>query len=186
MIIIDQSGLDLGDIRDTKVICITNLNLASLVVNIRHREIDITPFKTILIHVGTNDIAEGTAVGPIQSQFEHLLSVIRRENFTVNIMISALLPRPVDEHYTRVDVKHLNDNLLSLCARNHIAYVPSFRPFLFRGVANLKKFNIDRMTLSREGSADLTQIFRHSMSSSNHGTLLRYARRHSGAKFPWL
>ncbi|KAL4230416.1 hypothetical protein ACF0H5_010798 [Mactra antiquata] len=83
-----------------------------------------------IIHVGTNDIAQDNmSVDNILSQFSSLIVLIRRLSRT-KIIISSILPRPIDLFFTETKIKELNKRLKIKCKERGVQFVASFHTFL--------------------------------------------------------
>ena len=78
-----------------------------------------------IIHVGTNDVAK-MEVGAMLSCYNNLISQIRSKSNT-SIVMSALLPRPVDYNPRDDKVKHLNNKLEKLCRDRKVHRVATVR-----------------------------------------------------------
>ena len=67
--------------------------------------------------------------------FNNLISVTRQHSNT-KIVISAILPRPLDHTALGKKVKEVNRDLKSLCKDRHVQFLHTFRPFLKKLSAN--------------------------------------------------
>ena len=122
-----------------------------------------------IIHVGTNDVAK-MEVGAMLSCYNNLISQIRSKSNT-SIVMSALLPRPVNYNPRDDKVKHLNNKLEKLCRDRKVQYIHTFRPFT-KGLAPLRELyavNDQGLHLNTEGTRRLRQFFINTVAHLIHG-----------------
>jgi hypothetical protein len=77
--------------------------------------------------VGPNDV-HNLSVDEIISDFNNLITVVRGISNT-KILMSSILPRPVDYSVTGEKVKEVNRRLKLLCAQRHARFLLSFKRF---------------------------------------------------------
>ena len=82
--------------------------IAILTNRIARREADLAPFDYVIIHVGTNNIARRESFESILSDYANLIGIIRKVKPVINIIISAILPRPVDHEVTDQMIRNVN------------------------------------------------------------------------------
>ena len=112
-----------------------------------------------IVHVGTNDVV-AMETGALLSCFNNLISQIRKKSNTA-IVMSALLPRPVDHNSLGDKVKHVNNKLGKLCKDRRVQYLHTFRPFTKARVPlrELYAINDQGLHLNTEGTRRLRQFF---------------------------
>ena len=81
------------DVRHTEVCAFPGINISRLTNKLQNRHLVLNKEFSI-IHVGANDI-NSSSVGEILSSFNNLIEVVRRNSQTT-ILISSILPRPVN------------------------------------------------------------------------------------------
>lgn len=83
----------------------------------------------VIVHVGTNDIHKLDS-GQIVSNMNNLFFQIKEINRHIQIMYSAILPRPCDCDAINVKVKQANVAMEKLCKSRKFPYLHTFRPFV--------------------------------------------------------
>ena len=113
-----------------------------------------------ILHVGTNDIAQrNVSIDKIMELFSSLISLIRKHSKT-RIIISAILPRPVDILLTEYKVKEVNKRLKEKCLERRIQFIATYRSFL-KGAKPLVELYAVRdggLHLNYEGTRKLKSI----------------------------
>lgn len=145
-------------IRHAEVLAFPGININRLVQKIQNRHICLDRQYSI-IHVGTNDI-QFLDVGAILSSYNNLISVIRQHSRSI-IVMSSIIPRPIDHHITGDKVKLVNTRLKALCKERNVQFLHTFRPFLRNCQPVRELFAIkDRgLHLNLEGTRRLRQFF---------------------------
>ena len=114
-----------------------------------------------MLHVGTNDISQDNiSVDDIISNFTNLIAAIRRISRT-KIIISAILPRPIDVFFTEQKIKDVNKRLKVLCDQKKVKFVASFHPFLKRAKPLRELYEVydGGLHLNWEGTRKLRSVF---------------------------
>lgn len=157
-IVSDSMAKYVTGIRHTEVIPFSGIKINRLTSKIQNGHLPLDKAFTI-VHVGTNDI-HSSNVGEILSAFNNLICVVR-QNSPTKLVISAILPRPVDYQVTGEKVKLLNIRLKELCKSRHVTYLHTFRPFLKNGLPVRELFAIkdQGLHLNLEGTRRLRQFF---------------------------
>ena len=150
------------NIRHCEVIAFSSININALTHKIQTRNLILDREFTIL-HVGTNNIETKNA-GEILSCYNNLISVIRQINNT-KIIISAILPRPIDHSSLGDRVKLVNTKLKPLCRERNVQFLHTFRPFLknCQPIRELYAVNDQGLHLNLEGVRRLRQFFINSV-----------------------
>ena len=71
-------------------------NIARLTNRIKSGEVNLSPFDYIIVHVGTNNIDNRDSFDDIIADYGNLIPTIKKKKRSIRIVISAILPRPVD------------------------------------------------------------------------------------------
>jgi hypothetical protein len=106
--------------------------IASLTHLVQTHKASIVPFDAVIYHVVTNDVV-GRSVEEIVSLYSNLIAITRKVK-PVKIIISSILPRPVDVHLTKNKLIQINQKLKAyLCPRMKVQFVASYKAFLYKG-----------------------------------------------------
>lgn len=133
--------------------------ITSLTDKVRAGTALVRKFPVIVILVGTNDIQGGNKE-VILKNFDRLIKTIRQIHSSVNLFISAILPRPVDFVITRDLVAEINTNLSTLCAQRKVTFLNTHRIFFKLGLPDSTCFRKrDGLHLNTLGVAKLSNFF---------------------------
>ena len=87
-------------------------------------------YDIVIIHVGTNNV-NFCQMADFEFYYNNLVSVVKRHvNPSTKIILSAIIPRPVDDEYTGDFVTAANKALQSLCMKRNVDFVATYKPFL--------------------------------------------------------
>ncbi|XP_053409046.1 uncharacterized protein LOC128559928 [Mercenaria mercenaria] len=128
-------------------------------------------FSYIILHVGTNNIARNCSVSDMLADFTNLLAKIRKISPEIHIIVSAILPRPVDIKVTEKKIKEFNLMLDTQLSKDlKFKFIKSYRPFLHCGEIKLHFFaRLDGgLHLNLEGSARLGHFFHRVISTLSY------------------
>ena len=100
-------------------------------------EADLGPFDYVIVHIGTNDIGRRQPFESIVSDFANLIGIIRKVKPRINVIISAILPRPVDHEDTDEMIRRINFHLNNKMSKDFIC---AFKPFMHAGNVKLVFF----------------------------------------------
>lgn len=92
-----------GKTRQVKVNCIRGCTYKKLYKKIKDNEINIAPYKDIILHIGTNDLNTYNN-SAVNFYFVQLIDEIRSKNSTASIIVSTPIPRPKDHHMSHKDI----------------------------------------------------------------------------------
>lgn len=139
-----------------------------------NKQISLDEFDFVLLHVGTNDIANKSSL-PLQIAFNHILSdygnlvgICRKLKPEVNILMSAILPRPVDHEKTDPLIRKVNGYLQKNMSKTmRFTFLRTYKPFMYAG--NVKRELFARkdggLHLNTEGTNKLRYFFLRSIAS---------------------
>ena len=131
----------------------------------------------VVIACGTNDIDNGNAAS-IRQHMEDLITTILQKNASIGIIISGILPRPVDFEITNQTVKTVND-VLRVWAKSQesVHFYPAYRSFLHAG-----KIRTDQQLyaandryqihLSDKGKARMVRLLKAQINLFQRGSIL--------------
>ena len=146
------------DIHDTIVIPFPGINISRLTTKISKGWVDLKS-DYVILHVGTNDITGILSVEEILSSYNDLISIVKK-NGSCKILMSAVLPRPIDFEISDDKVKSLNHGLMKLCESRHVRFLKTFKPFLYYGKPRRELFTVrDGLHLNFEGVRRLREFF---------------------------
>ena len=142
---------------------------------------DWTRVGVVLIHLGTNDIADGESE-QIKPKFEILINLIHARNVHTGVIISGILPRPLDFESTNPIIGDVNRELQTWAARTHaVHFYQSFRPFLHRSMGKDQEVKVKselfskrcKLHLNYEGLAILVVLLKNQIQLFRRGDILR-------------
>ena len=81
----------------------------------------------LILHVGTNDIGNGLSSKLITQYYCNLLELITHNFSNINIIMSAILPRPIDFDTTKQLVIETNNRLTNLALKRNVQFVKTAR-----------------------------------------------------------
>lgn len=124
--------------------------------------ISVENYDYLILHVGTNNIANRNTYEEIISDYGNLLGIIRKIKINLRIIVSSILPRPIDHSITDGMIKQVNNylkhrmsrdlNFTFVCSYKAVSKFGTFRRYLF---AKLDK----GLHLNTEGSNRLRFFF---------------------------
>lgn len=133
-----------------------------MTVLVSKNEIVVSNHDFLIVHVGTNDIGNRQSFGAIVSDFGNLVAQIRQKKPSIRIIISSILPRPLDHVDTDSMIKAVNSHLKTVMASDlNFHFIRSFRAVCkfgtYRRYLYAKKDN--GLHLNTEGSNRLRYFF---------------------------
>ena len=126
------------------------------------REAKIEKIDFVIFHVGTNDIGRRASFQSIISDFGNLVGVCRKVNPTIRIIISAIIPRPVDHTVTDTVIRKINGYLAKEMSKNmNFKFIHTYRPFTHCGKVKLELYakKDGGLHLNTEGTNRLRYFF---------------------------
>lgn len=164
---------------------IRGARLGSFTTKIDSGEISLKGMKAVLIHAGTNDMANTLDAGKVLSEMGALIRAIKRVCDTIHIVVSGLLPRLCDLDKSDVPVKDYNKMLCRVCRDRDVMVIRSYNAFTSgrepRGVKEWL-YAPDGLHLSVRGSFILSQVFRVQFSDRNVLTRRAYLDREAASR----
>ena len=135
--------------------------IARLTNRIARGEADLGPFDHVIVHVGTNDIGRRQPFENILSDFANLVGIIRKVKPMINVIISAILPRPVDHEDTDEMIRRINFHLKNKMSKDlNFKFICTFKPFMHAGNVKLEFFaKNDGLHLNTVGTDRLRYFF---------------------------
>ncbi|CAG2237079.1 unnamed protein product [Mytilus edulis] len=121
------------DLKNTEIQAFGGITSERLLWKIRHGYFNINEFCNVLIHVGTNDIFAITS-NQYRFNIDLIIQEIRCVNASCRIILSSILPRPVDFRMSDRLVQDFNSQLFDFsqtgCAK--VNYMPVCKSFYDR------------------------------------------------------
>lgn len=160
LLISDSICKHVANIDWLEVIVIPGANIFSIHQYIRENKARIRIFSHLLLHVGTNDIANGLSVNLTLQYYTNLLELIQSTS-TCHVVISGILPRPVDFLDSKQHVIQVNNNLAALALRRKALFVKTYKPFVQQpGSLPVRKyFAKDGLHLSKKGVSVIRNFY---------------------------
>ena len=95
-------------------------------------------YDVVLVHVGTNDLNKLNS--EILTKFKNLISGIRLVKSDCKIILSSILPRPVDVDLTTEKIIIVNKELQKMCYEQNVEFLYTFSSYMKSGFPNRKLF----------------------------------------------
>lgn len=139
-----------------------------------NKQISLDNFNYVLIHVGTNDIANKCslqlqhAFNCIISDYGNLIGICRKLKPSINILVSAILPRPVDHEKSDPLIRKLNAYLQKNMSKTmKFTFLRTYKPFMYAGKVKRELFakNDGGLHLNTEGTNKLRHFFLRTIAS---------------------
>ena len=118
LVITDSIGKYLEDIWYMELVAVRGARINSMKTMIKNKEINLSLYSHIIIHLGTNHVNSTT--DKIIADFKELILLIKSTDSLVKIFISSILPRPVDFNYTGPKCESINLLLCKICSQYNV------------------------------------------------------------------
>jgi lysophospholipase L1-like esterase len=164
LVITDSIGKYLEDIWYMELVAVRGARINSMKTMIKNKEINLSLYSHIIIHLGTNDIVNSTTDKIIADESSCIL-LIKSTDSLVNIFISSILPRPVDFNYTGPKCKSINLLICKICSQYNVHFIPSYKIFFNKAipVRSLYAINDGGLHLNEAGQYELRRCFQHAI-----------------------
>lgn len=159
IVLSDSMAKHVSGIRGTKIVAFPGINISRLSSKISQGMICFD-CSYIIVHVGTNDISGHLTEDEIVALFNELITLIRSK-CCGRILMSSILPRPIDFERNGNKVKNVNNKLAALCKSRNVTFLRSFKPFLKCGFPRREFFAVrdGGLHLNLEGIRRLREFF---------------------------
>ena len=95
----------------------------------------------MIIHVGTNDIGERAPYQSIISDYGNPIGIIRQKKRGINIIMSAIIPRPKDYALSDPMIRKNKQYLQKSMSKNmNFKFICTYKPFMFASNVKLELF----------------------------------------------
>lgn len=137
----DSIAKNVADIEGVVVQSFRGDTIANLAYKVDKGIAKLDKFDYVLFHVGTNDVDNRHSFDAIISDFGNLIGIVRKKYPKINIIISSILPRPVDYDDTDAFTRRINSYLLDHMSKPYnFKFIKSYRPFVFGGKVRRELF----------------------------------------------
>ena len=135
------------------------ITINRLAGKIDSREVSLSKFEYIIVHVGTNDLGSRSD-DEIKASYNNLITFLLSKT-SAQLFMSAILPRPVDYEDSGRRVININKGLRELCIKRRVSFIHTYRPFIREGLPKRELFAIQDggLHLNLEGSRILRLFF---------------------------
>ncbi|CAC5385437.1 unnamed protein product [Mytilus coruscus] len=105
-----------------------NTNRGGTVQSIKRQisSIDLSPYTTLILQFGGNDVGNKISVQNFKDSFRSLLTMLNKENPSIRIIVGGLLPRE------EVDMMDHNQCLMDLCGEMEIDFINHVDSYVLR------------------------------------------------------
>lgn len=115
--------------------------IAQIASRIESGEADLYPYDFVIIHVGTNDIQNRARYHSIISDYGNLVGICKKKKPSVYIVLSAILPRPVDHSISDPMIRSVNQHLRLVMSKTmRFKFVCTYKPFMHAGFVRIGLF----------------------------------------------
>lgn len=134
-------------------------NIWDIINLINSRNIKVN-YDILIVHVGTNHVGR-YEVADFDIAYNVLISTLKRlTKPNAIIIMSAMLPRPVDFQDTGYFVASVNSRLRTICFKRGVKFVATYKPFLSYGVPIDRLFSpMCKLHLNHFGNQKLTNFY---------------------------
>ena len=98
------------------VLSFPGVNIDRLFWKIKLGKVNLSHYKVIVLHVGTNDLT-GSSVEEIVSSYSRLLDLVRSLNKAATVGVSSNIPKPCEPEKENLRIVQLNRELKKVCAK---------------------------------------------------------------------
>ena len=98
-----------------------------------------TSYTHLLLHVDTNDIGNGLSNSLIFQYYSNLLDLIFNLFPHLKLIVSTILPRPIDFDRTKQIVIDINNYLASVGLKEKVLFVKTYKPLCYNQVLCLRR-----------------------------------------------
>jgi len=170
VLLADSIAADLDPLPGVERYIIRGAVIGDFLTRLMDNSINLLGRDAILLHMGTNNVAQHHCASWVLTDMGNMVRVIRGKNPGIQIVISGILPRLVDQATTEKTVKEIN-KLLAIASRDtNVVFLRSFNNYCDgkepRGVKEWL-FARDGLHLSNAGTKTLHQMFRVQFSDRN-------------------
>ena len=160
MLLTDSIAKYVDGITNCKIKVFRGATIMTIKEIVRREVVDISQINNMIIHVGTNDIKSGSA-DIIMARYSALTEVVLFKNPSINLILSAILPRPVDisEYGNKVII--INQKLKQYCKERGVGFTDTTKYFRdgYCPKRHLYAYLDGGLHLNRQGTRILRNFF---------------------------
>ena len=123
---------------------------------------DLIPFDFVIIHTGNNDIDNRAPDNSIISDYGNLVGICKKKKPSIQIVISAILPRTEDHTISDPMIRSINKHLRVFMSKSmRFKFVCTYKPFMYAKSVRVGLFaKRDKgLHLNTEGTNVLKRFF---------------------------
>lgn len=166
----DSIVKDLPPIDGVVIKSFPGATISTLTQHIDMGHVNLVNFDYIIVHVGTNNIANRNSYESILSDYGNLIGRIKQKKSWIRIIVSSILPRPCDHLETDQMIKRVNKALrLHLSSDLGFHFVESWKTVSKFGTYRRYLFakNDQGLHLNTEGKRRLRYFFLRVISTTD-------------------
>ena len=157
----DSTCKYVNNINGMDIHSISGANIYTLQQFVKNNKSRFENYTHLLLHVGTNDIGNGVSSHLILQYYSNLLDLIQTYFPSIKIIISAILPRPIDFDNSKQIVIECNNLLANLSLKRNALFVRTYKHFVQQPGSLYKRkcFCKDNLHLSYLGVSVIRNFF---------------------------
>jgi hypothetical protein len=126
-----------------------------------HTEINWGQYGLVIVHVGTNNFSNYESPWHVMTEVEGLVEDLLDCKASLDILFSAIIPRPADFPYTNPSIREFNKQLQIYCKdRSYTHFHATYNAFMAYGLPVLagNSWAVDEIHLSWNGVIKMNKI----------------------------
>ena len=92
--------------------------ISKMTRKIEHKIAKVLPHDFVIVHVGTNDIYNRASFDDIIKDYYNLIATIKSKHSSVQVIVSAIIPRPCDYYGLDSMVRAVNSHLNEVTSKD--------------------------------------------------------------------
>lgn len=137
-------------------------DISRLTNRLLSRQATLENFDYVIFHVGTNNVSQRAYFDHLISDYVNLIKACRRTNPDIKILLSAIIPRPVDHNVTDTITRKVNSYLQETLSNElNFKFVCTYKPFTHAGKVRRELYAVEDggLRLNMEGTNMLRFFF---------------------------
>ena len=137
----DSIGKHLSGLHGVTLQIFRGLTISQIGSKIDNGEADLKPYDYVIILAGTNDIGYRHSFRDIISDYGNLVGICRKKKPSIQIILSAILPRPKEHKITDPVIRDVNKYLKDVMSKSmRFKFVCTYKPFMHAGSVRIGLF----------------------------------------------
>ena len=150
-------------LNNTQVVAFRGIHIEELAVRVLQDKIPHLPGKRLIVtHVGTNNVTNDSP-DEMVNKTKFLIDAIRQKNSEALIVLSLIIPRPIDYSERAERVKQYNHKIIKMAAHLGVNHIPTYRKFMYAKSPKMDLYAVDDLHLKDTGTLVLQQYFEDSL-----------------------